>query len=315
MKLLLKVFVNVALCCSLAACAGLKQQHLQSQALLSSIDSSVKSLDGKQEAASSQLMSLQQQQVDTAERLKLLDDQLVTLQQSIIDAELLRQTPYQPIELVEPIASVDDSPEVISAVAQAFSDKMVVGRVEWIWVAPLNYYMKARIDSGANVSVFVVDESLIFERDGKKWLRLKVKLDDDGVERNKVLERPVQRYVKVKDDDNNAPRPVISLLVNVGSVAEEIEFFVTERSNATYPIILGKNFLTDIALVDVAQKFIYPRDDNNLQITAKMFAKMRTATAPQVVPVQIIPAQAVPVPQVVPTPTPSSITPINVPTE
>ena len=300
MALVVRVFVGIVFCCSLSACSVFKRQHLETQQILSSIRASVATLNTQQKTTFEQLSGLQQQQMNSFEQLsnlqgqqansatqlRLLDQQLSTLQQTIIDAGLLKQNPYQPIDLVDNVSSGDISPEI--SVAESVADKMIIGRVEWVWVSPLTYYMKARIDTSANVSVLFVDELLDFERDGKKWLQFKVRIDDEGVSRVKVLEKPVQRYAKIKADDNEAMRqPVISLLIGVGTATDEIEFLVTKRAQVAYPVVLGKNFLTDIALVDVAQKFIYPRDEKKLKVTADMFSKMQSVAPPQIVPANL----------------------------
>ena len=300
MTLVVRVFVGIAFCCSLSACSVFKRQHLETQQILSSIRVSVDTLNSQQESAFEQLSGVQQQQMSSFEQLsnlqgqqagsaaqlRLLDQQLSGLQQSIIDAGLLKQNPYQPIDLVDNVSVGDISREI--SVAESVADKMIIGRVEWVWVSPLTYYMKARIDTGSNVSVLFVDELMEFERDGKKWLQFKLHIDDDGVSRVKVLEKPVQRYTKIKADDNDAMRqPVISLLIGVGTVTDEIEFLVSKHTQVAYPIVLGKNFLTDIALVDVAQKFIYPRDEKKLKVTADMFSKMQSVVPPQIVPANL----------------------------
>lgn len=300
MTLGVKVFVGIVFYCSLSACSVFKRQHLETQQILSSIRASIDTLNSQQESAFEQLSSLQQQQMSSFEQLsnfqgqqassatqlRLLDQQLSTLQQSIVDAGLLKQNPYQPIDLVDNISFSDVSPEI--SVAESVADKMIVGRVEWAWISSLTYYIKARIDTSINVSTLFVDELVEFERDGKKWLQFKIPLDDKGVSRVKVLEKPIQRYTKVKVDGNDTVRqPVISLVLGVGTTNDEIEFLVSKRTQVAYPVVLGKNFLTDIALVDVAQKFIYPRDEKKLKATVDMFSKMQSAAPSQIVPANL----------------------------
>lgn len=297
MTLVVKVFVGIVFCCSFSACSVFKRQHLETQQILSSIRESVDTLSRQQRSEFEQLSGLQQQQISSFEQLSnlqgqqansatqlgRLDQQLSTLQQSIVDAGLLKQNPYQPIDLVDSVSSSDISPEI--SVAESVADKMILGRVEWAWFPSLTYYIRARIDTGIDASVLFVDEWMEFERDGKKWLQFKARIDDEGLSRLKILEKPIQRYIKAKTDGKEAIRqPVISLLTGVGAVTDEIEFLVSKRTQVTYPVVLGKNFLTDIALVDVAQKYIYPRDEKKLKATADMFLKMQSVAPPQIVP-------------------------------
>lgn len=302
MTLVVKVFVGIVFCCSLSACSIFKRQHLETQQALSSIRESVDTLSRQQKSTSEQLSGLQQQQqssfeqlsnlqgqqANSATQLGLLDQRLSVFQQSIIDAGLLKQNPYQPIDLVDNTSSDDISPDI--SVAESIADKMIIGRVEWVWFSSLTYYTEARIDTGVDASVLFVDEWLEFERDGKKWLQFKVRIDGEGegLSHVQILEKPIQRYTKVKTDDKEPMRqPVISLLTGVGAVTDEIEFLVSKRTQATYSVVLGKNFLTDIALVDVAQKFIYPRDEKKMKATTDMLLKMQSVAPSQTIPANL----------------------------
>ncbi|MEE3208742.1 MAG: RimK/LysX family protein, partial [Pseudomonadota bacterium] len=37
------------------------------------------------------------------------------------------------------------------------------------------------------------------------------------------------------------------------------EFTLADRSRMSYPVLLGRSFLKDVAVVDVGQEFIHPR--------------------------------------------------------
>ena len=42
----------------------------------------------------------------------------------------------------------------------------------------------------------------------------------------------------------------------LGDVEDVFEFTLADRSHLDYEMLLGRNFLTDVALVDVSRKFI-----------------------------------------------------------
>jgi len=83
--------------------------------------------------------------------------------------------------------------------------------------------------------------------------------DEDGRE----WEAPLVRYVKVRltANDELDRRPVIKLTVRLGAFVEDANFTLANRANMPYPVQLGRDFLRDIAVVDVAKKFTQPKPE------------------------------------------------------
>jgi hypothetical protein len=50
----------------------------------------------------------------------------------------------------------------------------------------------------------------------------------------------------------------VELRVQIGDVRETVEFVLTSPSGQDQSLVLGRNFLTDVALVDVAKKHVQP---------------------------------------------------------
>ncbi len=129
-------------------------------------------------------------------------------------------------------------------------DKLVVGEVERVWVEPLAEFFEARIDPGASHSLLNVHDVVEFERDGNKWLRFGLQTAKE----TSSVERPLKRVARVRDDK----RPMVELRVQLGDVRETVEFALMTQPDQQYPLVLGRNFLTDVALVDVARKHVQP---------------------------------------------------------
>jgi hypothetical protein len=136
------------------------------------------------------------------------------------------------------------------------SDKLVVGEVERVLLDPPGGHIVARIDTGAGSSSLHAENMKEFERDGKRWVRFDLKLDN-GVS---TIERPIKRFVRVvqQADPKGSRRPVVELQVRLGNVRETIEFTLADRSHMDNEMMLGRNFLTDVALVDVGKQFVQP---------------------------------------------------------
>ena len=123
--------------------------------------------------------------------------------------------------------------------------KLLVGEAEWIWVDAANDAFQARVDTGATTSSISAQEITIFERNGKNWVRffLSHQEMDDKIQ----IEAPLVRHVRVRQAsaDDLDRRPVVRLAVRIGDM--------------TFPVLLGREFLKDIAVVDVAREYIQPK--------------------------------------------------------
>ncbi|BCD99687.1 ATP-dependent zinc protease [Marinagarivorans cellulosilyticus] len=207
-------------------------------------------------------------------------EQLQQQQESIND--LLEVNQMQMAELLERVKTPQqnipktDKPAVKSKKTKASNNdvpapqKMTLGRVEWVWVAKLQSYLKARIDTGAKSSSIHASDIQYFERDGKQWVRFNLfshkKTRNKAVNLTngkaaKAFEVPVVRTVKIKQASAEGleKRPVIKLRVRIGSHEDDAEFTLTDRGNMLYPILLGRTFMQDVAVVDVSQVFVHKR--------------------------------------------------------
>lgn len=146
--------------------------------------------------------------------------------------------------------------------------KVVLGRVEWVWLDASQSYQKARVDTGANSSSIHARNIQPFERNGDKWVKFVMEVDGKALE----VEAPLVRKVRIRQAslDDWERRPVIKLNLRLGELEEETEFTLSDRSDMIYPVLLGRNFLQDIAVVDVAKKFTRSRKKEvSLQVNAQ----------------------------------------------
>jgi hypothetical protein len=128
-----------------------------------------------------------------------------------------------------------------------------------IWVDAANDAFQARVDTGATTSSISAQEITIFERNGKNWVRffLSHQEMDDKIQ----IEAP--RCVtcgSVRPPPTiSTVAPVVRLAVRIGDMTEKAEFTLKDRSDMTFPVLLGREFLKDIAVVDVAREYIQPK--------------------------------------------------------
>lgn len=139
--------------------------------------------------------------------------------------------------------------------------KTVLGRSEWVGLPSVGTFLEARIDTGAKTSSLSARDITPFERDGEDWVRFKLSLNDDDQAETAVrdhwIEAPVERRVKIIQASGEASRPVIRQLMTLGPIREYVEFTLNDRTHLDYPVLLGRRFLLDIAMVDVARQHIH----------------------------------------------------------
>ncbi len=67
------------------------------------------------------------------------------------------------------------------------------------------------------------------------------------------------RFVRIKQDadEKDDRRPVIHAHLKIGKYAAETDLNLTDRSHLEYPLLLGRKFMKDIAVVDVGQAYLH----------------------------------------------------------
>ncbi|HEX4881761.1 MAG TPA: RimK/LysX family protein [Porticoccaceae bacterium] len=164
------------------------------------------------------------------------------------------------------IAPLVIAPHAVAA-AQAGPGKVVAGRVESIYLsAAPSHKVTAKLDSGARTSSIDARNIEPFTRDGKPWVRFELMLGEaPGNQRKKrlvvPLERPVIRYVRIKEHDgSHSRRPIVELEFCFDRRLHHSEFSLVDRSQFLYPVLFGRRFLAGVALIDSAATFLTEPD-------------------------------------------------------
>ncbi|USD63803.1 ATP-dependent zinc protease [Vibrio sp. SCSIO 43140] len=157
---------------------------------------------------------------------------------------VVEKKPEQPVAKPAPVKSEDG--------------KLILGEQEYVSLVDIKVSTKARIDTGATTSSLSAVDIVPFERDGKDWVKFKMK--HDGVE-SKEVSLPVERWVKVKQSssEESDKRPVIVSVIKIGDMTSKTEFTLADRTHLKYPVLLGRSFFRDVAIVDVSRKYVQPK--------------------------------------------------------
>lgn len=143
-----------------------------------------------------------------------------------------------------------------------------LGFVEWVVMNDTGLRLKTRLDTGAKTSSLHAVNVESFKKDDEEWVKFQIPLADhkgqptDGdIDHEEIileLERPVERTVLIKR--KGAPsqrRYVVMMDFCIAGTSHETQFSLTDRSNFSYPVLLGRRFMRDDnILIDSADSFM-----------------------------------------------------------
>ncbi|KXF81609.1 ATP-dependent zinc protease family protein [Enterovibrio coralii] len=244
---LLILFSAVLSGCSLTS----QEQHQQTLDAINNIETNLKTdyvaLNDHLASQQTRIATLEQQVSDMSDTLK------------IVSNTQARQVANEP----EPkVVYVDREIPVPQA-----QGKTILGETEWVWIDAANSNYKARVDTGATTSSLNATDIQEFERDGKTWVSFKLahtapnKDTEEADLSVATIEAPVKRWVKIRQAsaEELERRPVVELRIRLGDLHEKTQFTLADRSQMEFPVLLGREFFKDIAVVDVSQSYIHPK--------------------------------------------------------
>lgn len=139
-------------------------------------------------------------------------------------------------------------------------NKQVFGEAEMGRIPALSLMLPARIDTGARTTSLHATQIEQFERDGKDWVRFQNDRAGNGVE---VWELPLKRTVRIKRKGAGVvERPVVELKVQIGEVIQRLDVNLADRGNFEFPLLIGRDFLQDLVIVDVSKSYIADQPEN-----------------------------------------------------
>lgn len=135
--------------------------------------------------------------------------------------------------------------------AAIVANKPVLGEYELVTVAPPGFKYLSRIDTGATSTAIHATDITRFERDGQKWVRFDLTNPDD--QQTVSLERRLIRRIRIKQTEDFLDRRLIVMMnLQLGKIERQVEVSLTDRSKMEFPLLIGRNFLLDTAVVDVS---------------------------------------------------------------
>ncbi len=190
-------------------------------------------------------------QADNHQQLAAQKEQLDEMMVALTD---IQQRPHpQEVQTEAVPAPACPPPTTIAAPVTGFS-KMMVGQLEQVWLQDLQLALPARIDTGAETASLDARNIELFERNSKNWVRFEIVHPDTGEPLQ--LERRLKRTALILQANSSEAerRPVIKLGITIGQVSQSAEFTLSNRSHLDYQILVGRNILKDVMIVDVSKE-------------------------------------------------------------
>lgn len=152
---------------------------------------------------------------------------------------------------IEPAPARTCEPEAVQ-----LPRKLTVGRREKVWIEPLQMLLPARIDTGAETASLDARNIEEFERNGNAWVRFDIVHPETGEAIS--MESEIVRFVRILQSSADKPerRAVIELGIVIGTIRQEAEFTLSNRSHLDFQVLVGRNILRDLMIVDVGQSNI-----------------------------------------------------------
>ncbi|CAH6806901.1 ATP-dependent Zn protease [Vibrio chagasii] len=197
------------------------------------------------------VQNLELQLSNQSDYIESLEDEITTLSQQL-DVHLTSME-HKVIEELE-----EEPVAVAAAPVAPTSQPTILGGIEKVSIDSIKQSFDARVDTGATTSSLNAVDIKEFERNGKDWVRFHLADKSQATEDQKWIEAPVVRYVKIRQSttDQAERRAVIELWVKVGKIHEKAQFTLADRSQMSHPVLLGREFIKDIALVDVSKQYV-----------------------------------------------------------
>jgi hypothetical protein len=138
---------------------------------------------------------------------------------------------------------------LVAARPLSADSKDLLGWLEMVEVGESRLTMKAKLDTGADTSSLDATRIRRYRSSGRTWVEFRV--ESEGGDRKVTFRRPVVRMVRIKEHDGeHQRRPVVEVEICLGTHWKRVQVSLIDRSEFTYPLLLGRRALEGLAVVD-----------------------------------------------------------------
>jgi len=144
-------------------------------------------------------------------------------------------------------------------------NKMIIGSIEACGLPDIGINdLQVRVDTGAKTSSLHVDHLERFTRNGKPWVRFDIHPDVYDIEKVIGCESALYDVRSIKSSNGvSEERYVIKTLISLGDQSWLIDITLTNRSDMSYLMLLGRQGMGDRVLVDPSETFLLTNKTND----------------------------------------------------
>lgn len=138
------------------------------------------------------------------------------------------------------------------------ANKLIIGALEICSLPELNIKdLHIRVDTGAKTSSLHVDNIKLIKKKGKSWISFDLHPDIHNVDTVVSCESALHDIRKIKSSNGiSEQRYVIKTPIQFGSHSWPIEITLTDRSEMSYLMLLGRQGMENRVLVDPSENFL-----------------------------------------------------------
>ena len=128
-----------------------------------------------------------------------------------------------------------------------------LGWREWVLLPSFNLNLKAKIDTGARISSIHASDIKVYQKRKVKMVKFRLFQLKSSFE----VETKLIDYKKIKSSFGDTEfRPMIHLKIQIGPETWVTKITLAQRSNLTYPMLIGRNTLTKRHIVHCHKSFL-----------------------------------------------------------
>ena len=129
-----------------------------------------------------------------------------------------------------------------------------IGWREWISLVDFkNFYLKAKIDTGATISALHATHIEEFNFKGVKYVKFRLYQSKSY----KMIKKPVVGYKMIKNSFGKKQlRPLINISIKIGENTIDTIITLTTRSRMTYPVLIGRSALDNSYRINPRKSFL-----------------------------------------------------------
>lgn len=135
-------------------------------------------------------------------------------------------------------------------------EKLIIGRIETVDLPELGMYgIQVKTDTGAETSVLHCEDFEIIEREGKQYIDCHIRTHFEDEAQVLKFSFPLHRQKVIKNSFGQTETRYIFLTkIRMFDQLYDIKLSLRDRSSMSYPMLLGRKFISGKFLVDVSKK-------------------------------------------------------------